>query len=640
MQKPKTIFTKFFLAFTLLIILACNLPLATPVTPPPLSSPSPTSSPTPEPVDPNEVIIPETTKVLDEQSLSTLESVDANGTLYFRESTPELKALKTGDILVSDANDVATYGLLKKIVSIRTEGERLVIETEDALITDAVHQGSGSISRELKPEDIRATQILQPGVTFEGSQPLSQAPFHAGLMRPNASPMGLTYTFNTDLGTNGQVLVNGTATINPIMDFGLNISCDETINLYVGRVCKEIPDLNVLAKVGIKENASLVIRGKSSYTFNQKYQIARHEFSPVTFALGPVPVVLIPVLKIYLQGDGSLTAQFDYVVDQDLTLAAGFSYNSDKGFKDLSEYVSNFKQTGPTFTGGLEVRAMMGVQFEIMLYGLLGPYGSLEGGAHLQANLAGLPTASNLIWNADGCLWLNVGIDSVKVIDLHYKKELWKACVSFGQGKNNPPSVSIRSPESGRTFSEEIITLLGSALDFDGGSLTCVWTSSMPSDSFDQISCDKARIRLVGAGTRTITLTATDASGLSGSASIATNVKVTIPTVASPISTNILNPANESTIAPNSVVILSGSAGGGSGSYTYTWSILYPTDLYGSGGTTYTIGNGNDLAWTPSDTLPFAGCSVDSFAILVLTARDQNGIESSSRNLIRIFRLC
>jgi hypothetical protein len=425
------------------------------------------------------------------------------------------------------------------------------------------------------------------------------------------------------------------------MDFGLNISCDETVNLLVGRVCKEIPDLNVLAKVGIQENASLVIQGKSSYTFNKNYQIARHEFSPITFPLGPIPVVLVPVLKIYLQGDGSLTAQFDYVVDQDLTLAAGFKYNSDKGFEDLSEYKSNFKQTGPTFTGGLEVRAMMGVQFEIMLYGLIGPYGNLEGGAHLKANLAGLPSAKNLIWSADGCLWLNVGIDSVKVLDIHYKKELWKACVSFGQGQNNPPSVSIRSPENGRTFSEGTVALLGSALDFDGGTLSCTWTSSMPGDTFKDVNnCDQAKVNLIGPGNRTITLTATDASGLSGNASVTTTVVKAPPTAVTPLSVSISSPGNESTIGPASPVTLSGSVSGGSKPYTYGWSVRYPTDLYGSGGSSYAIGNGNNITWTPSDTLPFAGCSVDNFAVVILTVRDQNGNEGSASVLIRIFRLC
>jgi hypothetical protein len=647
-NKPR-IFHNVFLAVLVLAVLSCNLPFAT-ATPTPTIEPSPTIEPTPtvepsQPTDPNEVIIPATTKVMDSELLSSLESVDADGTLHFARSTPELAALQPGDVLVSDASETAPFGLLKKIISIRTEGGSVIITTEDALITDAVHQGSGSITRELKPEDIRSSRILQPGVTFEGLKTTASEHYKSGLMSPalgeNLSPAGLKYTFNTDLGTGGQVQVTGSATINPIMDFGLNISCDETVNLLVGRVCKEIPDLNVLAKVGIKENANLVIKGRSSYTFNQNYQIARHEFSPITFPLGPVPVVLVPVLKIYLQGDGSLTAQFDYVVDQNLTLAAGFRYNSDKGFEDLSEYVSSFTQTGPTFTGSLEVRAMVGVHFEIMLYGLIGPYGSLEGGAHLKANLAGLPSAKNLVWTADGCLWLNVGIDSVKVLDIHYKKELWKTCVEFGQGKNNPPSVSIRSPESGRTFPEGTITLLGSALDFDGGTLSCTWTSSMSGDTFKDVNnCDQAKIKLTGAGLRTITLTATDASGLSGNASITTTVVVTPPTAATPLSVNISSPPDESTIGPANPVTLTGSVSGGSDPYTYIWSVIYPTDLYGSGGSTYSIGNGNNYTWTPNSTLPFERCSVDNFARIVLTVRDGNGAEGSASILIRIFRLC
>jgi hypothetical protein len=123
---------------------------------------------------------------MDTETLSTLESVDADGTLRFNRSTPALEALKPGDVLVSDANDVALYGLLKKVVTIQTEGGQVIVETEDALITDAVHQASGSVTRELKPEDIRSTQMLLAGVTFEGVETTSQ-PYRNGLMSPMSS---------------------------------------------------------------------------------------------------------------------------------------------------------------------------------------------------------------------------------------------------------------------------------------------------------------------------------------------------------------------------------------------------------------------------------------------------------------------
>lgn len=720
------------LCLLVLLILSCNLPVAAPRA----STPEPNSTSEASTPAPNEVIIPSTTKVIDSASLSTLERVDEKGTLYFSQATPAVEALKAGDVLVSEASSAAPFGLLKKVIAVRAEGERIIVETTDALITEAVHQGSGSVSRELKPEDIRSTQIFQEGVTFEGFDASSQISARShGLMSmaPSAllRPAGLTYRFNTDLGTGGQVQVTGTATINPIMDFGLNISCDEVVNTFLGRVCKEIPDLNVLAKVGVQENANLVIKGASSYTFKEDYQIARHEFSPITFFLGPVPVVLVPVLKIYLKGDGSLTAKFDYVVDQNLTLAAGFKYNSDNGFEDLSEYKSGFKQTGPTFSGALDVRAMMGVQFEIMLYGAIGPYGNLEGGAHLQANLDGLPSAKNLLWNADGCLWLNVGIDSVKAIDLHYNKELWSACVSFGNGENHPPSVSIISPTDGSALAADAnVTLLGSAsdvdnqpltcvwtsnnaydtitdanctqatikfaafesgspsraltltatdssgasasatvnvsinhspqvkisnpaegsvfkegesiflaanvLDFDGGALTCIWTSSAAGDVIKNPSnCAETKIKWIGAGSRTITLTATDASGLSGKASVTVNVVAAPPAA---INVEILSPISGSVFNPSNPITLSGSASGGREPYTFKWSVRYPTDSGGNGGESYIIGNGDNFTWTPSDTLPFS-CGEKSAAV-ILTVRDQDGKTGSTFVVIRLVRIC
>ncbi|MFT3896023.1 MAG: hypothetical protein QM730_30780 [Anaerolineales bacterium] len=178
MHKSKKFFVSFIVIFTLIAVLACNLPTAGLQ---PTPSPFPSASPTSRPVDPNEVIIPSTTKVMDPASLSSLESIDPDGTLHFDQSTPELEALQPGDVLVSDANEVARYGLLKKVIAVHTENGQVIVQTEDALITDAVHQGSGSITRELKQEDIRSTQILMAGVTFEGFNAADQ-PHKNGLM--------------------------------------------------------------------------------------------------------------------------------------------------------------------------------------------------------------------------------------------------------------------------------------------------------------------------------------------------------------------------------------------------------------------------------------------------------------------------
>jgi hypothetical protein len=611
------------LAAALLVAMAssvCNLPGGTPA---------------PEAPAPGEIIIPPTTKVMDAEARAALTSVSADGTLTFSNTSPGLSELAPADVLVFEPTAAAPYGLLRKVRAVRTEGSNLIVETEGAEIREAVHQGQVGFVRELRAEDIRATQILQPGVQFQGATtaraPGPQAILGSNPLAPGPRLQGLTYSFDSDLGTNGQVRIRGNATLTPIMDVDLWISC----NRKVLGICAEIPDLNFKTRVGMEESTSLFVNGNVASAFDRDVQIARHEFNPITLSIGPVPVVFVPILEVYLHGDGSLTATLDYSVQQQLTLVAGFKYNSDSGFEDLSERTANFTRTGPNFTGNLDLRGSIGLKFELLLYGVIGPYGSLEAGPHLSANLSGLPPDGNLLWRFEGCLWLSVGIDSVDVLDIHYSKELYRGCTGFGTGENRPPNVYITSPNGASQIYQGVpFALRGQAFDPDGGTATCRWTSSASGDPFPVNACEQS-VTFPSQGSRSLTLTGTDPGGRTASTSITVNVQPP-PTVLVTIS----NPNEGDAIGPNEVIALQGSASGGAGPYTFTWKAAHPTDSAGNGGTVYTIGSGNSLNWKPSDTLPVSGCEVSDFARLILEATDTNGFTGTRTISIRIELIC
>lgn len=55
-------------------------------------------------------IIPDTTEVLTDETTQHLLSVSENGDIFtFGQMTPELEALNVGDVMVSDASEVAPY---------------------------------------------------------------------------------------------------------------------------------------------------------------------------------------------------------------------------------------------------------------------------------------------------------------------------------------------------------------------------------------------------------------------------------------------------------------------------------------------------------------------------------------------------
>ncbi len=604
-----------------LLTTVCNLPANLPITPT-------------QTLTPTDYLIPDTTKVLDPSLQESLESVSPDGIVIFSRTSPALESLQPGDILVSDAVQAAPDGLLRKVRTVRIEGEKVIIETDDAELIEAVHEGHVSFTQDLKVEDIRSTW-LYPGITFNGSSYTKEtnSTHLASLVpiSPALSPSLLTYSIDTDFGTGGRVKVIGNASLEPKLEADINISCNDK----VFGVCAEIPDLNFMTRIAIIENVSLSVTGDAT-SFNKKIEIARHQFNPLTFMIGPVPVVFTPILSIYLQGDGVLTSKVEYAIGQRLTLAAGFKYNSDTGFDDLSEATFEFLKPTPTFTKQVDLRGVIGGEFKLLLYGAIGPFASLEAGPRFRANISGLPSEPGVLWRAEGCVWLFAGIDSVKVIKLRYQKELYKSCLTFAEGRNQPPSIDIKSPNPGtQVYQGETVKLRATVFDGDGGYINCSWTSNQAGDPFPISECEKASVTFNTPGKRTLKLTATDSTGVSTIASVSFEV---LPPPNILVSIN--NPADGGTVGPDEMITLSGSASGGEGPYQFKWSIIYPTDIAGNGGSELAIGSGENVSWAPSNSISFGGCEVNSYGRLVLNALDANGFAGVRSIVIAIMRFC
>jgi hypothetical protein len=117
---------------------------------------------------PPEVIIPDTTKVTDAATREALQSYDADsGEMRFSRTTPVLQNLKPNDVLVSEPSLAAPYGYLRKVKAIRQEGGELVLETTQANLTEAIHQGSFAGEGEFTADDIAAEVVLVKGVRPE-----------------------------------------------------------------------------------------------------------------------------------------------------------------------------------------------------------------------------------------------------------------------------------------------------------------------------------------------------------------------------------------------------------------------------------------------------------------------------------------
>lgn len=599
----------------------------------------------PKALAPNEVFVPSTTHVLDLATLNNLESILSDGTLVFFNSAPGIANLQPGEILAADTSEKAPNGFLKKVVSLDAHDQRIYIKTEEALLSEAVQAASGSISRQLGAQDVQTTEILYDGIKYLGVSSASGSSAgrskNARLAATDANPEPLQYRIDTTIGENKQIDLAGKASLVPTLHLAVDINCDETVKKTPGtRVCSQLPGVNLLANMTMKQVATLEVKGNLASTIDQNVELVRHTFKPISLSLGGVPLVVVPTLTVFLQANGSLTSEFNYQYDQDITLGAGFRYNSGEGYEDQSEKDATFAQTATKIDGTLDLNTALGAGWELTFYGQPGAFGSMQSGLHLKGNIAGLETDRNLLWNSDGCSKADVGIDSKTPFTLNYQKQLLAACSQIATGKNHPPSLNLSSPADGSMQAAGALTAYAAVSDEDGGGLTCEWFSDNPSDSISGKGCESVKILLGRSGVRQLGVKVSDMAGATASQTVTINVFQATPTVTGDLSVAITSLVNEQQVDPREIVLLSADVPDGVQPIELTWRVMYPTDAYGNGGNKYNIGGGNDLAWQPSELIGLDSCGASQYGLLTLYAVDANGLSGKTSLVIQFYQGC
>ncbi len=326
------------------------------------------TKPDPDPTpDTTTVIVSENTKVMDLETRNAISKIDTTN-FTFSSETDITKHFKIGDILVDSGSEMAAYGYLRKVKKIDSSKGETVVETEPAGLTEAILQGSINFnSGKLKTSQIQRMELAD-GVKLKT------------LKNTYFTVFDLDY--NQEFGSGkDKITVSGSTQLDIEIFFDFNWS-------YC--ILCAPPEVEVdLFQSGVEINQSASIDVTSEYgaTLTERIPFATFYFEPWTFFVGPVPVVFIPKIQLFIEVDGSITANFSAGASETFNGKLGTRYTSDNGWESIKDKTFTFDYYPPQLDVSASIEANVGPEISLMLYGVAGPFTNVSACSLLDAEL-------------------------------------------------------------------------------------------------------------------------------------------------------------------------------------------------------------------------------------------------------------
>lgn len=319
-------------------------------------------------------IIPSTTKPLDEPSLEALVSVTNEGaTFTFDTPTTLLNSLQLGDVMVAGISPLTPFGFMRQVTNITRQGDLLVVTTAEANITQAVEQGQIKAHATLDFANTAGAQLLKQRAP-EIPCTVDMRGMQQRLPQGSAVTLDPQYE-NLTLALNDVVLYDPSPAPGDEVKANGSINIQKDFDIDLQNVGYQITHFSfVYTKI---ETKSFEVTGGVSLSTGDLYEleILDHCFAPITFAIGVVPVVLVPRLEIEigLSGEAGVTMTLGYTEANKTTVGAVYSNGE---WSAVREELHDYDPGTTTFTepqGNFSVEAYAAGRLSGMFYGVIGP---------------------------------------------------------------------------------------------------------------------------------------------------------------------------------------------------------------------------------------------------------------------------
>jgi hypothetical protein len=270
-----------------------------------------------------------------------------------------VNGLDVGDIVAVGIGPNTPDGFLGRVVSIAQEGGELVVQTVPAELTEALPEGEfdQEIAAEefdtANPEGVVPTAAPRNGATTSG---------------PVTQKVDLALKCNAG----ASVQVSGNVAINP------KIEISGGWGLLHGLHAKFIGSISASSELAASAEAAASCSVGPQSLFKKT-------MSPIEFSVGPIPVVVVPVLSATLSANGKVEASVETEVHGSITAKAGIEYSGGSAHP-VAGFEKDFGWTPPEPSGKAHLEATVSPTVDLLIYGVGGPSATFNAGLAVDAD--------------------------------------------------------------------------------------------------------------------------------------------------------------------------------------------------------------------------------------------------------------
>lgn len=378
---------------------------------------------------------------------------------------PGATAPKVGQILASGVTPDTPDGLLAQVTSVSTDSSgATVADVRPATLQEALGDSDIALAAPLGADDVVGTDTAGPAsgsVRTNTAGPGSVHAQHSGVTAIGPAQLRARVTGH---GTGGPISATGAQHCAGDSGSTASVTASFTPTLVFEAAIGHsgfTPTVTARAGVELNEHTGLTVAFGGKVTCNWSARLATYTFRPVEFAVGGVPVVVVPVFTLTMTGRATGSAQLSASISQTLDAQAGIRY-AGGAVTPYHQITQQTTRSGPS-VGAARADASLSLvgDLEGKLYGIAGPEASVSGTLSLHADPADSPWWTlGFKLAADAALHIDVLFLHV---DASARFDLWSTTLAQASGgaTGSPPVITtthLPDATTGHTYSAQLTT--------------------------------------------------------------------------------------------------------------------------------------------------------------------------------------